>query len=161
MVSIDVQPGTAAAYALEESTPAGWSVSLANEGGLYDQTARQVRWGPFFDNTDRQLSYRVLPTQASMYSAVAGILSVDGLDHTVAGAASLARGPDVDRDGDVDGADLDAFTRCFSGPTVQLSLPDCEQVDQDADGDVDQSDFGIFQRCYRGEGQPADPHRVQ
>lgn len=68
---------------------------------------------------------------------------------------------DFNRDGDVDSADLDAFTTCSSGPAVPLA-PGCQWADldgsQNGDGDVDQSDFGVFQRCYSGENVPADPN---
>lgn len=60
---------------------------------------------------------------------------------------------DLDRDGDVDEADIDLFVACNSGPAISLS-PGCESSDFDGDGDADQSDFGILQRCYSGENLP-------
>ncbi len=77
---------------------------------------------------------------------------------------------DTDRDGDVDDADLRAFTDCFTGPAIEYDAqnlpPSCRllpdeggrlAVDFDRDADVDQSDFGILQRCHSGEGDPGDP----
>ena len=158
VVAIEVQPGAAAAYAIEESMPAGWSVSAVDENGLFDPAARQVRWGPFFDGNARQLSYRAVPGTSSSSSAITGVLSIDGMDQAVTGSAVIILGPDLDRDGDVDAADLNAFVRCVSGPALALPSPDCAKADFDADGDVDQSDFGILQRCFSGNGKPADPN---
>ena len=93
--------------------------------------------------------------------AVTGVLSVDGSDQAVTGSAAVVLAPDLDQDGDVDAADLDAFTKCVSGPAVQPASPDCMKADIDADGDVDQSDFGILQRCFSGAGTPANPTCVK
>jgi len=65
--------------------------------------------------------------------------------------------PDLDRDGDVDGADLARFGVCFSGPAIPQTNPDCLIADFDGDKDVDQSDFGLLQRCTSGVDKPADP----
>jgi len=64
---------------------------------------------------------------------------------------------DLDRDGDIDVADLHRLTSCSLGPTVRQPDPACQSVDFDKDGDVDQTDFGILQQCYSGSGVPADP----
>jgi hypothetical protein len=57
---------------------------------------------------------------------------------------------DFNRDFHVDGADLDFFKNCVTGPGVPQTEPDCIQTDHDTDGDVDQDDFAAFQRCYSG-----------
>ncbi|MEP0844355.1 MAG: hypothetical protein HRF43_16775, partial [Phycisphaerae bacterium] len=54
-------------------------------------------------------------------------------------------GGDFDRDGDVDGNDLERFTSCAAGPRIAPSGPDCADADLDCDGDVDQADFGLLQ----------------
>ena len=88
--------------------------------------------------------------------------SMDQCPCTIAGAIVDSFGcpatifGDADRDGDVDAADLVAFTACVSGPNVPARA-ECEIFDRDGDTDVDQSDFGFFQRCYSGENRPADP----
>ena len=70
---------------------------------------------------------------------------------------------DFDRDGDVDGDDLDMFADCSTGSDVPgPTQPNCtsvqfEAADLDADGDVDQSDFGVLQRCLSGTDNPAEP----
>lgn len=64
---------------------------------------------------------------------------------------------DFDRDGDVDGDDLQPFTICYSGPAIVQEQTACRPADFDADQDVDQADFGIFQACWSGYRQPASP----
>lgn len=70
----------------------------------------------------------------------------------------LVTGPgDIDQDGDVDDADLRAFTACMFGPGVNPSpgLPmfpqDClDAFDFDADNDVDMNDAALFTPLYTG-----------
>jgi hypothetical protein len=64
--------------------------------------------------------------------------------------------PDLDRDDDVDGDDLEVFRSCLTGPSQGLIPSGCADVDFDGDGDVDQSDFGVFQVCFSGPDIPAD-----
>ncbi|HOB76105.1 MAG TPA: hypothetical protein PKG54_16445 [Phycisphaerae bacterium] len=65
--------------------------------------------------------------------------------------------PDLDRDTDVDGLDLELFLDCETGPAVPQDDPACRSADFDGDGDVDQDDFGIFQRCFVGTDGLVDP----
>lgn len=66
--------------------------------------------------------------------------------------------PDLDRDGDVDGADHGLFVSCFSGPTAAHNgTALCQQADLDGDNDVDNLDYGLFQACYSGANNPPDP----
>ncbi len=58
--------------------------------------------------------------------------------------------PDLDCDSDVDGADVDRFEECASGPGVARLAQQCVRADFDQDGDVDQTDFGFLQRCITG-----------
>jgi hypothetical protein len=64
---------------------------------------------------------------------------------------------DLDKDGDVDGDDLDLFLPCAAGPKLPIPAG-CGGKDLDHDNDVDQDDFGIFQRCYSRADTPADPN---
>jgi len=69
---------------------------------------------------------------------------------------------DFDRDGDVDGTDLEQFTSCTTGPGIAGPPEGCRtsffsRCDLDGDVDVDQADFGAFQRCFSGLNLPADP----
>lgn len=62
---------------------------------------------------------------------------------------------DYDGDGDIDGADVNLFIPCLSGPDVVQPDPACEYKDLDGDSDVDSSDFGILQKCLTGPAVPA------
>lgn len=66
--------------------------------------------------------------------------------------------PDLDRDNDVDDADLLAFEACLTGPGAGPPPAECESIDFDGDGDVDQSDFGPMQGCLNGPDAPPDPN---
>ncbi len=63
---------------------------------------------------------------------------------------------DFDRDGDVDGNEVQLFASCAAGPAIPL-LQNCAFVDFDRDGDGDLNDFGRLQVCFSGQDQPADP----
>jgi hypothetical protein len=69
--------------------------------------------------------------------------------------AAVGHPGDLDKDGDVDAADLDAFLPCMLRPPGRLGAA-CVAADLDADADVDLIDFGLFQRCFSGSGQSAD-----
>ncbi len=63
---------------------------------------------------------------------------------------------DIDRDGDVDSADLTLFVDCAWGPALP-SIGGCERAHIDNDNDVDSADFGALQRCLSGAGVPGSP----
>jgi glucose/arabinose dehydrogenase len=64
---------------------------------------------------------------------------------------------DVDHDGDVDAADVDAFTACLAGPDMTASSACLDGFDADADGDVDLLDFAWLQGDYTGAlGSPCE-----
>ncbi len=70
--------------------------------------------------------------------------------------------PDLDTDGDVDGADADLFETCASGPGIpHKGTPLCIKADLEPDGDVDQMDFSVLQRCYSGQDVPPAPSCAQ
>ena len=68
------------AYAVEDRPPAGWSVSLIQEGGLYDAVNQKVKW-MFVDNTPRTLTYQVTPIACAPDSTLAftGTAAFDSL----------------------------------------------------------------------------------
>ena len=59
-VTLDVRPdaGTGV-YAVEDSLPAGITPDGTSDNGFWDAHRRKVKWGPFFDNQARLLSYTV------------------------------------------------------------------------------------------------------
>lgn len=80
--------------------------------------------------------------------------TIPGVPVNASGCPPLVPG-DINRDGDVDGADFVAFKDCISGPDFLVS-GSCSSADFDGDSDVDQDDFGALQRCYSGTNTPAD-----
>ncbi len=91
-------------YAVEEDYPSGWTASGISDGGNHTGWNRKIRWGPFYDNDARTLTYTLTPTdELSGTYAFDGIISVDGTSEPVCGdhlleAWSLHHPADVDTD---------------------------------------------------------------
>jgi hypothetical protein len=65
-------------YALEHRAPPGWQI-LDVAGGTIDRTNNIAKWGPFFDQADREVAFTVLPPAgATGIEALAGMASFDG-----------------------------------------------------------------------------------
>lgn len=87
-VSLTVRPEAGVlAYAVEEIPPIGWSIDKITEGGTLDPRSGEIRWGPFFDDSERNLSYDVIPA-AGGSAAFRGTASFDGLSVVVSGDAN-------------------------------------------------------------------------
>src|SRR5690606_12609511 len=72
------------AFAIEEQPPAGWTVREISHDGRWDATHRKVKWGPFFDQTVRQLTYlAVPPSNVDATATFSGVGSFDGTDYTI------------------------------------------------------------------------------
>jgi hypothetical protein len=86
-VSLSVQPANdTIAYAVEESIPSGFSASSISDGGSLDTVNNKVKWGPFFDNTSRILTYTLMAPEGFGGSvSLTGFVSLDGQDFTVVG----------------------------------------------------------------------------
>lgn len=91
---LTITPGpTATAYALEEQLFAGFIPSEISHGGTYLPTQNRIRWGPFFDNAERSLSYRLAPPSGfNGEIALLGKASIDGEDILVTGRSILRFG---------------------------------------------------------------------
>jgi len=88
-VSLLVQPeASVSAYAAEETLPAGITPYDIEGDGSWDPVARQVKWGPFFDNAARTLSYTVAGNPGTY--ALSGVGSFDGASVTTAGDRQIA-----------------------------------------------------------------------
>lgn len=92
VVTIEVSPGSKAlAYGVEECLPAGCAAAAITADGVFDATARTVRWGPFFDPAPRALSYACVGTAGTGVPRVLeGWVSVDGVSRLIEGDAALA-----------------------------------------------------------------------
>jgi hypothetical protein len=91
VVTIRVAPATGVlTYAVEDALPNGWAAfDIDNEGAFETRTGR-IKWGPFFDDTPRVLTYRVTPSVKGNFCAKFGaVASFDGLDVAITGVKKL------------------------------------------------------------------------
>ena len=98
-VTLHVAPEeSVVAWAAEESVPVGWPITHIRVNGQpaegtagYDAVNSKVKWGPFFDNAARTLSYRMTaPDDAAKDMTLKGVASFDGtLNMTIEGPATL------------------------------------------------------------------------
>jgi len=92
-VSITVTPGQGTqVYAVEDSPPAGWTVSDINKNGGWDNVKKKVKWGPFFDHNNRTLTYKVTPpSDETGTKTFSGAASFDGKNVVIGGELILGR----------------------------------------------------------------------
>jgi len=79
-------------YAIEESVPAGWDIlpDQISHSGQWDGTNRKVKWGPFFDAQNRQLSYALrAPPNHLAATAFSGGAVFDTVSVAISGQESL------------------------------------------------------------------------
>ena len=93
-VTIEAPSGTAA-MALEVQVPAGWMVTTISDDGAWDAAHRKIKWGPFFDDLSRTMTFQVRPAVESgggkMRSlrgglrsiGLSGTVSFDGVNHAI------------------------------------------------------------------------------
>lgn len=86
-----VNPGAEVlVYAIEESVPTGWSISQVNSFGSVDLEQGKIKWGPFFDNQPRVLTYRLRPpTMARGEIDFSGMGSFNGATVPITGATRM------------------------------------------------------------------------
>ncbi|MGA1863726.1 MAG: PQQ-binding-like beta-propeller repeat protein [bacterium] len=94
-ITIGVEPDAqTSSYAVEDTPPAGWTVSDINLNGIWDSINQKVKWGPFFDNAQRTLTYKVTaPSGASGCYPLSGTASFDGTDQTICGDTEICDCP--------------------------------------------------------------------
>ena len=91
-VTVDVAAGPdVKAQALRENVPTGWTIGTISDGGWWDGTLNQVRWGPFVDAAARTITYELTPPVESGSVTFTGVVSFDGVEVPVGGAATLTR----------------------------------------------------------------------
>ena len=87
VVRATVLSGDAISYSVTETLAAGLTPSAITESGVWDDSDRSIRWGPFDDRQSRALTYRVSDTiNAQAVYALQGIVSVNGRSDSIAGA---------------------------------------------------------------------------
>ena len=94
-ITIDVNPDVSVqVYAVEDVPPVSWTVSNINESGTWDSVNEKVKWGLFFDNNARTLTYDITaPADANDCYPISGITSFDGLDQVVCGVDEICIDP--------------------------------------------------------------------
>jgi len=82
-VFIDVIPDSSAlVFTVEDKPPMDWTVDMAsiNESGVWDSVNSKVKWGPYYDNQPRTLSYNVTAaSDANGTKIFNGVISCDGV----------------------------------------------------------------------------------
>jgi unsaturated chondroitin disaccharide hydrolase len=103
-IRTEVKPAPSiAVYALEDAPPEGWQVSVINEGGVWDNITKKVKWGPFFDSNPRTLTYELNPPlDANGCYQFSGNVSFDGLSQSIYGDNEICEGPLHSADLDMD-----------------------------------------------------------
>jgi len=94
VVSLAVSPAAGIrAYAAQERLPEGCTAAEIGSGGVFDPGLRTLRWGPFLDGKERQLTYRLEPARDSASPLeFEGQVSFDGVSQPLAGRRSLRAG---------------------------------------------------------------------
>ncbi|MGA1840282.1 MAG: MopE-related protein [bacterium] len=96
-ITIEVSPDAqTSAYAVEETPPEGWQIDTnsINQNGEWDSVNKKVKWGPFFDNSSRTLTYKVeAPCSAPVCNPVSGTASFNGADQSICGDGEICEGP--------------------------------------------------------------------
>ena len=78
-------------YGIEDQPPAGWVVGKISNDGGYDPIFNQVKFGPYFDNQARTLTYTVTPPRsAGGVAHFNGIASADGRNSPISGQSLLS-----------------------------------------------------------------------
>jgi hypothetical protein len=81
------------AYAVEESIPAGWTVSNISDGGQFDALHGKVKWGAFLDPIQRTVTCTLTsPANISVRPSFVGAASFDGVSVATAGAQQMTTG---------------------------------------------------------------------
>lgn len=79
-------------WAVEDSVPTGWTVQNVSDSGVFDTVNRKVKFGPFFDNLQRTLTYDVQPdaqVAVNEQTSLLGQASFDGINVAVRGLARI------------------------------------------------------------------------
>jgi phosphodiesterase/alkaline phosphatase D-like protein len=126
-VSLDVAPESSTqVYAVEDEPPAGWTVDSGsiNENGVWDPINKKVKWGLFYDNNERTLSYNLTAAaDACGTNTFSGVISCDGVDTPFEDDIQQA-GPNAPplMFGKIDGKNIGLTIADCNGVSVSFSL---------------------------------------
>jgi len=92
-VTIEPPSGTSA-VALEVQLPAGWVVAAISDDGAWDDVHSKIKWGPFFDDLARTVTFQVRPEvqagtgksrslRGPRLTGVSGTVSFDGVNYPI------------------------------------------------------------------------------
>ena len=82
-------------YVVEDSPPSGWIVKNISHNGLWDNSSKKVKWGPFFDNTSRAFTYKTTPPEGTVgIKTFSGKGSFDGTGIAIGGSLSVELQPE-------------------------------------------------------------------
>lgn len=134
LVSLRLAPSAGVvAQAFEDQPPQGWTVTVASDGGQWDPLLGRVKFGPYFDDQARDLSYTVVPGPGLAPTAVfSGTAAADDLTTPVMGQREIPLGPvhPADRnpfDGQIVIGEMttyaSAWRRGTSWPAVPQEIP--------------------------------------
>lgn len=129
IVSIQAYPGPGVTnWSIEDTPPYGWSVSLINEDGVWDSVNQKVKWGPFFDTTNRILTYQVTsPAYANGEAFFEGSYSSDSGMGEVSGALSVEplypHPADTDRNWQIEISQMTAYSAAWRSGQTWPNLP--------------------------------------
>ncbi len=94
-VRLRLAPGSGTvAQAIEDQPPSGWQVVSASDGGQWDAVRGRVKFGPYFDDRPRDLTYVVVPSTAFLtQGSFEGNAAADSATTPVIGARKVDLGP--------------------------------------------------------------------
>lgn len=96
-VELHIQPplGTLA-VAVEENVPRGWQVSAVSDDGVYDPATGRIRWGLFFGDAPRRLTFIATPPAGVAGTSLwKGIVSFDGTELVIRGVGWIGAGDEA------------------------------------------------------------------
>ena len=86
-------PADMVSFAIEDRAPAGWTFANADAGGVFDSVNSKVKFGPFFDNRVRALTYVLrAPGAETGAKQFSGTVSSSGSELAIAGDSVIEMG---------------------------------------------------------------------
>ncbi len=145
-VSLQATPdASVSVHAVEEDLAAGLTPYNITDGGTWDAANRKVKWGPFFDDTARTLSYSVSGV-AGVYP-LSGVGSYDGVDLATTGAASIELEPTLRLSGLGIGPSGQGLTFTFSSEVGRQYYIECTD-------NLSQAQWQVVAGPLSGTGHP-------